>query len=62
VRLRYSIRALAQLDEIYTYIASHDPRGSRRVQARIRRSIDQLADFPYSGRETDMPAYARYRW
>jgi addiction module RelE/StbE family toxin len=54
VKIRYSTRALAQLDEIYSYIAEHDRSASRRVQARIKRSIDRLADFPHSGRETSI--------
>jgi toxin ParE1/3/4 len=55
VKLRYSTKALAQLEEIYTYIAARSPASAGRVQARIKRSIDRLAGFPYSGRETEMP-------
>lgn len=55
MKLRYSTKALAQLAEIYTYIEVRNPVGARRVQARIKRSIDRVVDFPYSGRETDMP-------
>jgi toxin ParE1/3/4 len=53
VRIRYTRRALEQLDAIYSYIEAEDPRGARRVNARIKRAINRLARFPFSCRETD---------
>jgi toxin ParE1/3/4 len=55
VRVRYSNKALTQLDDILSHIGAHSPSGAKRVQMRIKLSIDRLTDFPYSGRETDRP-------
>jgi toxin ParE1/3/4 len=55
VNIRYTRRALAQLDQIFSYIAMHNPRAAKRVQARIKRSIARLTLLPYSCRETDRP-------
>lgn len=43
MRIRYTRRALAQLDEIYSYIETHDPGAAARVKARIKRAIERLA-------------------
>lgn len=56
MKVRYSRRALAQLDDIYNYIEAHDAQAAAAVKARIKRSIDRLARFPYSGRATDNPS------
>ena len=42
MRLRYTLPALADLDQILDYIVSRSPQGARNVQARIRTVIDQL--------------------
>jgi toxin ParE1/3/4 len=55
VKIRYRPNALAQLDNIFAYIAVHSQPSAHRVIARIKRSIDQLADFPYSGRPSEIP-------
>jgi addiction module RelE/StbE family toxin len=54
VKIRYRPNALAQLDNIFAYIAVHSQPSAHRVIARIKRSIDQLADFPYSGRRSEI--------
>lgn len=54
MRLRYRPTALAQLDSIFAYVAGHNPRAAGRVLATIKRSIDRLADFPYSGRASEV--------
>jgi plasmid stabilization system protein ParE len=55
VKIRYTAKALAQLDAIYSYIEARDPRAAIAVKARINRAIDRLARFPYSCRATKLP-------
>jgi plasmid stabilization system protein ParE len=40
VKLRYTQRAIVELDEILTHIAERSPGGARRVQARIHAIIE----------------------
>jgi toxin ParE1/3/4 len=53
VKIRYTRRAIAQLDSIYSYIEADNPRAAKAVKARIQRAIGRLAQFPYSSRATD---------
>jgi toxin ParE1/3/4 len=55
VKIRYTRKALAQLDQIYSFIEAHNPRAAKSVNIRIKRAIGRLAGFPYSCRETDRP-------
>jgi toxin ParE1/3/4 len=59
VRLRYTRPALADLDEVLEYIATHSPRGARRVQARIQTVIDLLLLHPHIGTRTNDPTIRR---
>lgn len=52
LKLRYTPRALAELDEVLTYIAERSPQGARSVQRRIKTMVDLLAEHPYSGQMT----------
>ena len=54
--LRYDRRALSDLDEIYTYIATHDPQAAPRVIGRIRALAEQLLERPLLGRKSDFPS------
>jgi toxin ParE1/3/4 len=54
-RIRYRPTALAQLDAIFSYIATHDRAAARRVIAYIKRTIGRLANFPYSARPSEVP-------
>jgi toxin ParE1/3/4 len=54
-KIRYRPIALAQLDAIFTYIATHDRPAARRVIAYIKRTIGRLANFPYSARPSEVP-------
>jgi plasmid stabilization system protein ParE len=56
VKIRYTAKALAQLDAIYSYIEAHDAGAAARVKARINRAIGRLARFPYSCRSTALPS------
>lgn len=59
MRLRYTLSALADLSAILDYIAAHSPRGTRRVQARIKAITDLLLLHPYIGRRTSDPTIRR---
>lgn len=52
MKLRYTRTALTQLDNISTYIATHNPAAAQRVLARIHRAIRRLTRFPHSARLT----------
>lgn len=49
MKLRYTIRAAAELDEVLTTLAEQSPQGARRVQARIQAIINLLLQHPYAG-------------
>ena len=55
MKVRYSSRALRQLDDFFVFIETDNPAAARRVMTRIQRSIDRLTQFPYSCRETERP-------
>jgi plasmid stabilization system protein ParE len=55
VKIRYRPTALAQLDAILEFIAARSPAAAHRVMARIKRSIDLLADFPRSSKASEVP-------
>jgi plasmid stabilization system protein ParE len=52
VKLRFTLRAAAELDEVLTNIAARSPQGARRVQARIQAIINLLLQYPLAGRLT----------
>jgi plasmid stabilization system protein ParE len=49
VKLRYTLPALADPEEILAYIAARSPQGAVRVQARIQAVMDLLLQYPASG-------------
>jgi len=53
VKVRYTRKALAQIDAIFSFIERENPRAAEAVDARIKRAIGRLARFPYSCRATD---------
>jgi toxin ParE1/3/4 len=52
VRLRYTLRAAAELDEVLTYIGARSPQGAHRVQTRIQVVINLLLQHPHAGQLT----------
>jgi toxin ParE1/3/4 len=52
VKLRYTLRAAAELDEVLTYIEERWPWGARHVQTRIQVIIDLLLRHPHAGQLT----------
>jgi toxin ParE1/3/4 len=59
VKLRYTLPALADLDQILDYIAARSPQGARSVQLRIQAVIELLLRHPYIGMPTDEPSIRR---
>lgn len=55
MRVRYTLRALYDLEAIYLYLDERSPSGARAVKSTIERRIRQLADIPFIGPETDEP-------
>ncbi len=51
-KIRYTPRALGDLDGIFECIAPENPRAALAVKARIKDRIESLAQFPASGPET----------
>ena len=54
MKVRYRPTALSQLDAIFSYIEARNPAAADRVLRTIKRSIDRLADFPYSARPSEV--------
>ena len=53
MRVRYSPRALTQLDEIFAYVASDNPAAAKRLVGRIEQIVKLLSQFPLMGRQAD---------
>jgi plasmid stabilization system protein ParE len=53
VKVRYTRRALRQLDEILDYVEAHSPQGAENLKRRLQIIILLLADHPNSGRLTN---------
>ena len=60
MRLRYSRGALADLDEIFNYIARDNPGAAARLIERIEEIASLLAKHPYIGVITRKPAIRRF--
>jgi toxin ParE1/3/4 len=52
VKLRYTLRAAAELDKALEYIEARSPQGADRVRARIQTVINLLLRHPYAGQPT----------
>ncbi|TFF24793.1 type II toxin-antitoxin system RelE/ParE family toxin [Jiella endophytica] len=57
--LRYTPRALVELDEILEYIGEQSPNGADKVRNRLRGIIDFLCSYPLAGQATDLPMLRR---
>lgn len=55
MKVRYRPTALAQIDAIFAFISERNPSAADRALATIKRSIDRLAEFPYSARSSEVP-------
>jgi plasmid stabilization system protein ParE len=59
VKLRYTLRAAAELDEILSYIDEHSPQGARSVQERIQAMTTLLLQHPQAGHPTSKSGLRR---
>ena len=55
MKVRYTRRALADLQTIHSYLDARSPTAAGAIVAALRTSIDRLAHFPDLGPETDEP-------
>ena len=53
--VRFTPRALRQIQSIGTYVARENPRAAYDLTARIRSSCLLLADHPFAGHPSDIP-------
>jgi toxin ParE1/3/4 len=53
VKLRYTLPALSDLDEILDYVTARSPQGAARIRARIRTVTDLLLQYPLVGALTE---------
>jgi toxin ParE1/3/4 len=60
MRLRYERGALADLDEIFAYIAADNPDAAARLVARIEDVAARIADSPYIGQATRKSGFRRF--
>lgn len=59
VNVRYTRRALAQIDRALTYVEERSPQGAARIRDRIMDLVTLLQEHPYAGRTTSRPAVRR---
>lgn len=55
MKVRYNATALAQLDEILSYIQNETPAAAAAFSERLQRLTRLVAQFPLMGRPTDKP-------
>ena len=59
MKLRYTLRGAAELDQVLSYIEAQSPKGARHVQARIKAIIELLLRYPRAGRLTSKAGLRR---
>ena len=60
MKLRYERGALADLEEIFTYIAHDNPNAAARLVARIEQAVARIAENPYIAQATSRPRFRRF--
>lgn len=60
MKLRYERGALADLDEIFAYIAEDNREAAARLVARIEQVAARIAETPYLGEATRKPGFRRF--
>ena len=73
-RVEVTIRALADLERLFDFLAEHNPKLARERMVSVRRALELLADHPLLGREAEdgrrelllsrgkFGYVAKYRW
>ena len=59
MKLRYTLRGAAELDQVLSYIEAQSPKGARHVQTRIKAIIELLLQYPRAGRLTSKAGLRR---
>jgi toxin ParE1/3/4 len=60
MKLRYERGALADLDEIFAYIARDNRKAAARLVARIEQTAARIAEMPYMGEATRKSRFRRF--
>jgi toxin ParE1/3/4 len=55
MRVRYTLRALADLEQIYEYFQKRHPAAAQSLKSTIERQIGWLTNFPHMAPATDEP-------
>lgn len=55
MRVRYTLRAQADLEEIFRYLDEHSPERVQALRREVQRRMSLLGDFPMMGPATDEP-------
>jgi plasmid stabilization system protein ParE len=61
MRLRYERGALADLDELFAYIAKESRAAASQATKRIQEAVARIAASPYIGKETREPRFRQFR-
>lgn len=57
--VRYTRRALTQIDRALTYVAERSPQGAARIRDRVMDLVALLEEHPHAGRATTRPNVRR---
>jgi toxin ParE1/3/4 len=60
MKLRYERGALADLHEIFAYIAQDNPHAAARLVARMEEVVARIAETPYMGEATRKSSFRRF--
>jgi plasmid stabilization system protein ParE len=55
MRIRYTLRSLADLEDIHAYLKERAPAAAQTVISTIRQQVEWLGEFPYMARATERP-------
>jgi plasmid stabilization system protein ParE len=73
-RVQITVRALADLERLFDFVAEHNPKLARERMLSVRRALELLADHPLLGRQAEdgrrelilsrgrFGYVAKYRW
>ena len=59
MKVRYTETALAEVDQIFSYIAGHSRSAAVSVRERIERTVETLAEIPEMAQVSDEPGVRR---
>jgi len=60
MKLGFELGALADLNDIFAYIAQNNPEGAPKLVARIENAAARIAETPYMGEATRKPRFRRF--